>query len=132
MYALKNPTVEGKAKYLTYRNLYNKFIRQIIKLHVEKQLRKHSNNSRQTWNTLNTATRKNKNKSTDILSLLSLNSKITDPTEMANKFTEHFTSMATVISNKVIPTDRPPDRDTKINDSIFNNFTTPITRTEFF
>ncbi len=55
------------------------------KLHFEKKLRKHSNNTRKTWNTLNTAIRKNKNKLTDILSLLSLNSKITDPTEMANK-----------------------------------------------
>jgi hypothetical protein len=50
---------------------------------------------------------------------------------MANKFNDHFTTMATVISETVNPTDRPPDLNSKSNAVSFNNSHVPITTDEF-
>ena len=49
---------------------------------------------------------------------------------MANKFNEHFTSMAGLISKKIPPTDRPPDLNAKVANSTFKLKNKPFTNKE--
>ena len=69
---------------------------------------KHSKNAKETWKTLKLAIRKTSQKNSDFLSINVNGIRITDNKIMANKFNEHFTSMAGLISKKSPPLIVPP------------------------
>ena len=96
----------------------------------ENQFLKHSKNAKETWKTLKLAIRKTSQKNSDFLSINVNGIRITDNKIMANKFNEHFTSMAGLISKKIPPTDRPPDLNAKVANSTFKLKNKPFTNKE--
>jgi hypothetical protein len=81
-----------------------------------------------TWKTLREAIRKSKNNGYHIQSIVVNGSSVTDPVEIANSFNSFFASIATIITDEILPTDRPPDIDTRLEEGVcFHNANIPVT-----
>ena len=128
--SLKTRDRVAKSTYITYRNLYNRVVRNMKKSYFDSQFSRHCNNLKETWKTIKLATRKSKSKNMNILSINVNGILVTDSKIMAEKFNEHFTYMASKISEKILPTDRPPDLNAPISNSLLNLKNIPITLKE--
>ena len=129
--SLKSRDILDKSAYTTYRNIYNRVVRSMKKLYFDNQFSKHCDNLKETWKTLKLAIRKEKTKNSTILSINVNGVTISDSKIMAEKFNEHFTYMAKKISEKIIPTDRPPDLNAPISNVLLNLKSNPISSKEF-
>lgn len=73
--------------------------------------------------------RKSKSSGVHIQSIINEGPTVSDPLVIANKFNEFFASIATLISDDIPPTDRPPDMHPATN-ATFNTADNPVTFTE--
>jgi len=102
----KNPSPFNHQKFTAYRNLYNNLIRQAKKCHFSNALSKNSKNLKKTWSLLNDALNKSKSHS-PIHSLISNQTLITDPTQIANAFNSFFTTIAETTASQIPPVTDP-------------------------
>ena len=110
--------------------MYNRLTKLMKKLYFEDKLKTYKSDLRKSWQTLREATGKLNDKSSIVESLKINGVTCTDQKKMAEEFNKHFTSMADVIADKIIPTDRPPDLNHKIFNCNFVSSTTPISTDE--
>ena len=126
---LKTPSEENKVNYINCRNMYNRLVREAKKSYFETELAKHQSDLRMTWQLLREAMRKSKSSGVHIQSIINEGRTVSDPLVIANKFNEFFASIATLISDDIAPTDRPPDMHPATN-ATFNTADNPVTFTE--
>ena len=129
--SIRIPTPENTALYKKFRNLYNRTLRLSKKLHFEHELYQHKTNLRKTWQTLRQAFSKNNDKLAIVESLITPNGPTEDPSQIADCFNLHFSTMAKKIVEKIVPTDRPPDLNHKIFNCSFNNANLPVSTMNF-
>ncbi len=104
-----NPAVYLK-QYQSYRNIFNSLVRLSKKLFYDSSFKKFSNNPKKTWDLLNELTSNtNKNRTINIPKLVTENSTLTSPTEIANEFNRFFTEAGQKISDNVAVTSTPPE-----------------------
>ena len=103
---IKQPTEANINRYKEYRNLYNKLIRSAKQLHYKLQLEKNKNDLKKTWQILKDAIRMRKDKSLSIQEIRYNNVIINDKEMIADKFNEHFTTIADKITDEINPSDR--------------------------
>lgn len=120
---VKNPSEAKKIHFKTYKNLYNKLLKQMKKLVFSKQLIKHQGNLKKSWEIIQEASQLKKKKQDSPTSLVQEGKEYHCDSEMANIFNRHFTNVASVIRDKITPTDRPPD-------DFFTNSTTEFVMPE--
>ncbi len=109
-------------KYKTYRNLYNKVVRNAKKLYFNEQLSKHQSNMKKTWQLLRCAiNKKSKNKEQSIPGIFHNNLIVTQPSKIADIFNDFFTTAPEKIVNQISVC---PDLD--LDPPIEENQNTPI------
>ncbi len=92
-------------RYKTYRNLYNKTVRNAKRLYFDKQIQANQTNIKQTWKILRCAiNKKDKKSNTSISSLICNNKLYSDPCIIADKLNEYFCSEPQKIVNDISPT----------------------------
>jgi len=97
-----NPTPENSHNFRTYRNLYNRVIREAKKLYYHQQLDLSRDNPKKAWSILNEITCK-KSKSSLIESLNTPNGLTSDPTIITDHFNVFYTNIANDIAAKINP-----------------------------
>jgi len=101
------PSPQNIQNFKTYRNLYNKVIKNSKKIYFHNELNANVNNLKKTWSILNEAISKSKTKND--ISALKIDGKIcTDSKAIANHFNLYFTSIAEKISLDIKPVVPPP------------------------
>ena len=100
------------------------------KMYYEEKLKTYKSDLKKSWQTLKEAIGKCKDKSSFVESLKINGAECPDSKNMAEEFNKHFTSMADVIAEKIVPTDRPPDLNHKIFNCNFVSSTIPISTDE--
>ena len=103
---IKHPTEANVNKYKEYRNLYNKLIRSAKQLHYKLELEKNKNDLKKTWQILKDAIRMKKDKSLSIQEINYNDVIINDDEKIADKFNEHFTTIADKITDDINPSDK--------------------------
>ena len=94
-------------QYRTYRNIFNKTVKQSKKLHYLSSIEKNVKNPKKTWDILRELTTGNKTQqSIDKISTDGVT--LSDPTQIANEFNKFFTRVGRDIANSVEPTSREP------------------------
>ena len=94
-------------QYRTYRNIFNKTVKQSKKLHYLSSIDKNVKNPKKTWDILRELTTGNKTQqSIDKISADGVT--LSDPTQIANEFNKFFTRVGRDIANSVEPTSREP------------------------
>ena len=107
--ALTDNTHDNWNKYRTYRNLFNKTIRNSKKLHYETQLRNNAKNPKKTWDTLRELTTGKTTKAHKDKIVVD-NCTITDEQTMADEFNKFFSQAGKKIYETVSPiTTKPTD-----------------------
>ena len=129
---VKNPSVVTCNIFKTYRNLYNKLLKDCKKSYYESELKKHAKNVVKTWKIIREVTKKSKFKHSSISSVKCNGVETSDPLEIANIFNSHFTSAAVKIADKIPPTNRSPEEHCKSFDSVFYSASIPVTPLEVF
>ena len=134
LYAMyvQNPSVVTINIFKTYRNLYNKLLRECKKRYFEAELKKHAKNATQIWKIIREVTKKSKFKHSSIASVKCNGIETSDPQEIANIFNTHFTSAAGKIADKIPPSNRSPDEHCKDHDCVFYSASNPVTPLEVF
>lgn len=98
---LSKPSIENKLKYTKYRNQLNLLLRVSKKSYILSEINDHKNNMKKTWQVLNNLLGRNKpTKLPDFFNDKQGN-KITDTTEIANRFNEFFTNIGTSLASKI-------------------------------
>ena len=128
--SLKNPTLGNVADFKSYRNLYNRVIKNAKKLYFERQLEANQKNLRKTWQILFSSINKNKSKSKDISHLTINGTIISDPSLMANQLNEFFTSIASKTVQNVNPSSKSPTCLIPQNPDLFSFSSNPLTKLE--
>ena len=96
-----------KEKYKLYRNIYNSLIRLSKKIYFEQGLRKYKSNPKKTWELLNEITcRKAKKKG--VTKIVSGDTTLSDPTQIANTLNNFFTNIGSQIADSVKETHVDP------------------------
>jgi hypothetical protein len=92
--------------YKTYRNIFNKLIKQSKKNYFNQALIANKNNLKKTWSILNDAL--NKKRKTRISPALRINGTLfSDPTLVADHFNHFFTTIAEEIASAIHPSNKP-------------------------
>ena len=124
---------ENISAFKTYRNLYNRTVRAGKKLYFQNELALNQSNLKRTWELIRSAANMPTLKK-DGISQVSVDGElISDPTRIAIKFNEFFTSMPAKIVNEIIPPPRPPEPeniDLENTVPVFCSSNNPVTRTE--
>ena len=105
----KDRSAESKQIFNNYKNLYNKLIRAMKKLHYSMQLISHQGNLKKTWDIIKEACNKSGRANSSPKSLNINGNIISQTEEIVEHFNRHFTSVTTNIQQTIPPTDRPPD-----------------------
>ena len=90
-------------QYRSYRNIFNKVVKQSKKLHYQKSIECNAKNPKKTWDILKELTTGKKNPS-PIEKIKSNGSLLTDPSLIANEFNSFFTKVGRSIADAVEPT----------------------------
>ena len=99
---LKNPnSLSIQFKYKSYRNLLNKIKRKAKQSYLGSQLQLYKNNIRETWKILNNSIGKLNDKSNIIDKITVNQEEIYDPTDISNKFLNHFSSIGAKLANGI-------------------------------
>ena len=122
--SIKQPTQLNIENFKKYRTLYNKLINAAKKLYYETAFEKHKLNLRKTWQILKEATRKMNDKSSIINQIIVDDVLIDDEDVICSEFDNYFTNIADKISEKINPSDRPPD--SYLNDSQYEFSMGPV------
>ena len=105
----KTRTIEDHNIYKTYKNLYNKLLKNMRKLYFQKEIQKHQGDLKNVWQTIREAAGI-KTKSSDLPSSLNINgNNVKENKLIAEEFNKHFSSIADKIKEAINPTDEPPD-----------------------
>ena len=99
----RNPTNENIVTYNTYRDLYNRLIKEAKILHFNSALYDNKNDMKKTWDVLREAISKQKKTSENITELSFDGETVTDNLQMANKLNNFFVSMADDIVKNINP-----------------------------
>jgi hypothetical protein len=106
---VNHPSPFNKNIFTTFRHLYNKTVKAAKKLFFEKQFNKFQSNLKKSWQLLYASIDK-KIPDRDTVGTINVDGVLyRDPLSIAEKFNEFFTSIAHTISEKIVPTDHPPD-----------------------
>jgi len=98
-----NPSEATRAEFKSYRNLYNRVLREAKKLYFHSELLANKNNLKKSWQLLNLALNKKSN-SKKITNIVTDGNLLIDPQEMANSFNKFFTSIANDCVSQINPT----------------------------
>ncbi len=105
----KTRTIEDHTIYNTYKNLYNKLLKNMRKLYYQKEIQKHQGDLKNVWQTIKEAAGI-KTKSSNLPSSLNINGNtVKDNKLIAEEFNKHFSTIAEKIKETITPTDKPPD-----------------------
>jgi Reverse transcriptase (RNA-dependent DNA polymerase) len=102
---LKNRTPESRLLYCNYRNLYNRILRASKKLYYQDHIKANKKNPKKLWGLLKEVST-GKEQHSKIEKISENGQSITDPTAIANKFNDFFSSVGTKISESVVPTEK--------------------------
>jgi len=97
---LNDPPDYNQAAYKTYRNLYNKLVRNSRQIYFESKLQLNSKNSKKTWDIIGEALKKQKTANV-IPEIISNGITLSDNTGKANVFNEFFTKIGKNINENI-------------------------------
>jgi hypothetical protein len=98
--SIASPTLLNITNYKTYRNLFQKVLREAKKKHITENLKKNQKNPKNTWKILNEVT--GKCKEPNLISKININgSPSEDPLQIANEFNNFFVRVGKEISDGV-------------------------------
>ncbi len=109
---MKAPTEINIAKFVQYRNINAKVIKLAKKLYYEKNLQKYQCNAKKTWELLRKATGSfNKKKTNNSIGEIMVDGiTLSNPKDIAEKFNEFFSNIASKIVEEIHPAPEiPPD-----------------------
>ena len=118
---LHSPTDENIRKYKTFNNLFNKLKRKMKTLYFKTILEENINNSRKCWSILKSAIGKTNDKSSFPLSFNINNAKISDKSEIVERFNTVFCNIGLQTSHNV-----PPSK------YLFSSYMSPRNQQSFF
>jgi hypothetical protein len=124
------PSPKNKSVYNTYRNMYNRLVRESKKLYFDTEFDKHKSNLKVTWDLLRKAIRKSKLKKCNIQSINSNGTVIYESKAIADHFNMYFTTIADSIADEIHPTVRPPEYPINPDLPVFNICNNPVTNFE--
>ena len=99
----KTPTEANINEYNTYRNIYNRLIKEAKKHYYNSSLEEHKGDMKKTWEVLKEAISKQNNRSDKISELCFNGEVIKDKWKMANKLNNFFVSIADDIVSNINP-----------------------------
>ena len=94
-------------QYRTFRNIFNKTVRQSKKLHYLSSIERNAKNPKKTWDILRELTTGKKDQ-TPIEKIKTNGTILTDPSKITNEFNTFFTRVGRNIADSVEPTSREP------------------------
>ena len=115
----KNKTEENNIAYTTYRDIYNKAIKDAKKIFYREQLDQNKDDLRKTWQTLRKVISKSNDKTSCIDEIKVNDTSYTNNNDISNKFNDYFTSIANEIANEINPSPLNPCDFIPETDSIF-------------
>ena len=115
----KNKTEENNIAYTTYRDIYNKAIKDAKKIFYREQLDQNKDDLRKTWQTLRKVISKSNDKTSCIDEIRVGDTSYTNNHDISNKFNDYFTSIASEIANEINPSPINPCDFIPDTDSIF-------------
>ena len=108
----KNKTEENNIAYTTYRDIYNKAIKDAKKIFYREQLDQNKDDLRKTWQTLRKVISKSNDKTSCIDEIKVNDTSYTNNNDISNKFNDYFTSIANEINPSPLnPCDFIPETD---------------------
>ena len=125
----RNPTIQNKTIYCTYRNVYNRLIRAAKKLYFDREFEKHKSNLKKTWDLIKFAINSENKNQTQIHELFSNGIKHTDPLTIANELNHFFINAPLKIVSEIPDCKTNPVNET-VHDKTFSLSESPVTRTE--
>ncbi|MCP4052884.1 MAG: reverse transcriptase family protein, partial [Mesoflavibacter sp.] len=115
----KNKTEENNIAYTTYRDIYNKAIKDAKKIFYREQLDQNKDDLRKTWQTLRKVISKSNDKTSCIDEIRVNDTSYTNNNDISNKFNDYFTSIASEIASEINPSPLNPCDFIPEIDSIF-------------
>jgi hypothetical protein len=106
--ASKRPTEFASQTYKTYRNLFNKTLRNAKKMYYERELAKNVSNLKKTWELIKSAANLNCANRCTLSKLTVDNVSYTDSYQIACKLNEFFTTMPLQIADEIPPVNTNP------------------------
>ena len=115
----KNKTPENNIAYTTYRDIYNKAIKDAKKIFYREQLNQNKENLRKTWQTLRQVISKSNDKTSCIDEIIVNDTSYSNNHDISNKFNTYFTSIADEIASQINPSPLNPCDFIPDTDSVF-------------
>jgi uncharacterized protein YggT (Ycf19 family) len=131
--AAQDGSLDSRAKYKHFRNIYNRVVRLAKKKFFERELIANQTNLKKTWELIRTAANLPKANREGISQMLVDGTLVGDPLTIATKFNEHFVTMPAAIVSGIPPPAQPFDVDhdpPPPAHPLFSFNNNPVTRSE--